>query len=65
MEPVGNPHELVRDTSDVRPRRHQDRDGPGEGNLCSPGATEGALGTVLELLFVVVGLDLFRLLCMI
>ena len=30
--------------------RRQDRDGPGEGNLCSPGATEGASGTILELL---------------
>ena len=30
--------------------RRQDRDRPGEGNLCSPGATEGASGTVLELL---------------
>ena len=30
--------------------RRQDRDGPGEGNLCSPGATEGVSGTVLELL---------------
>ena len=30
--------------------RHQDRDGSGEGNSCSPGVMEGASGTVLELL---------------
>ena len=30
--------------------RRQDWDGPGEGNLCSPGAMEGVSGAVFELL---------------
>ena len=50
MQTLGNQRGLVPRLAMSGQGRRQDLDGPGQGNLCSPGAMEGASGTVLELL---------------